>query len=317
MNDADGYIAYANNLGGNVNVRLSEQDSLTYKVAENLWMTGDCEKASASLNNYLERFPQGYFKINATFYLADCRLRSGKLEEAMTGFEYIIARPRNMFSEQALMSASAIYFNQGKYDESLRSYQRLENEAEIAGNVRDARIGVMRCHYHLKNYREAVEAAKKVLENKDLSAENVREAQFIMAQSLLENRDPNNALAEYRKVAREVSSVEGAESKFHIINILIQQNKLKEAEEEVFDFAAKNTPHQYWMAKSFILLSDIYAARNDTFQAIHTLQSVIEGYDVPDDGIIELAVNKKQALENRANAVKEVKEEDLEIKIKN
>jgi TolA-binding protein len=315
MNDADGYIAYAAGLGSAANISVSEQDSLTYKVAENLWMTGNCERAVANLSNYLERFPQGSFRINANFYLADCRLQGGNLDEAMKGFEYVMNQPRSMFTENALMSASAIYFNQGKYEESLKSYQQLETDAGTAGNIRDARIGIMRCNYRLKNYAAAVEAAKKVLENKDLSAENIREAQFIMAQSLLEAKDLNNALAEYRKVAREVSSMEGAEAKYHIIDILIQQNKMKEAEDEIFDFVATNTPHQYWMAKSFILLSDIYVAKDDDFQAIHTLNSVIEGYDVQNDGIIELAANKKKAVENKANAVKEVKEEELEIEI--
>ena len=315
MNDAEGYIAYAGSLGSMGNVSISGQDSLTYKVAENMYMANNCQGASTSLNNYLERFPQGNFKINATFYLADCYLRSGNHEEAMKGFEYVIDQPRSMFTEHALMSASAIYFNQGKYEESLKTYQRLETDAGIAGNIRDARIGVMRCRYRLKNYRETIDAAKKVLDNKDLSAENIRETQFIMAQSYREEKDLTAALTEYRKVAKEVSSVEGAESKYYIVEILMQQNKLKEAEDEVFDFAARNTPHQYWMAKSFILLSDIHVALDDDFQAIHTLNSVIEGYELQDDGIIELAVNKKKALEDKANAVKEVKVEDLEIEI--
>ena len=317
MNDADGYFAYAGSLGSMGNVSLNEQDSLTYKVAENMYLSGDCTRATVSLNNYLERFPQGFFKTNATFYLADCRLRNGNFDEAMRGFEYIISQPRSMFSEDALMSASTIYFNQRNYIESLQTYQRLEKEAEVASNVWDARIGIMRCNYHLKNFGAAVESAKKVLENKDLSTENIRETQFIMAQSLREDKDLNTALAEYRKVAQEVSSVEGAEAKFHIIDILIQQDKLKEAEDEIMDFAAKNTPHQYWMAKSFILLSDIYVAKDDDWQAIQTLQSVIDAYESQDDGIIELAANKKKMLEDGVHAVNEEKEEDLEIEINN
>ena len=315
MNDADGYIAYAGSLGSMGNVSLSEQDSLTYKVAENFYMSGNCEKASVSLNNYLERFPQGNFKINATFYLADCRLRDGKLDEAMRGFEYIIEQPRSMFTEQTLMSASAIYFNQGKFDESLKSYQRLEAEAEIASNILDARIGIMRCQYRLTNYSEAIAAAQMVLENKDIPAERTRETQFILAHSYREAKDLDKALAEYRKVAKEVSSVEGAESKYYIIEILMRQNKLKEAEDEVLDFIGKNTPHQYWMAKSFILWSDIYLARNDDFQAIHTLQSVIDNYESKDDGIIETATSKKKAIENKAGTAKEHKPEDLDIEI--
>ena len=315
MNDADGYIQYANSLGSMGNVSLSEQDSLTYKVAENLYMSGNCERAAAGFSSYIERFPQGNFLINANFYLADCLLRSGNFDGAMSGFEFVINRPRSMFTEQALMSASAIYFNLEKFEESLKSYRRLEAEAQISGNIRDASIGVMRCNYRLKNYSEAIEAAKKLLDNKDLPAENVREAQFYLAQSYRETRDLTAALAEYRKVAREVSSVEGAESKYRTIEILIQQNKLEDAKNEIFDFVDKGTPHDYWLAKSFILLSDIYLAQKDEFQAIHTLQSVIDGYENRDDGIIELAANRKKALEDGANAVDEAKEEELEIEI--
>jgi tetratricopeptide (TPR) repeat protein len=234
----------------------------------------------------------------------------------MKGFEYVIAQPRNMFTEQALMSASAIYFNQGKFAEALKSYQKMENEAEMASNILDAKIGVMRSHFRLNNFKEAIQATENILKDKDLPDENIREATFILARSLQEEKNLDQALTEYSKVAKEVSSMEGAESKFHIIEILKQQGKLKEAEDEVFDFVAQNTPHQYFMAKSFIILSDIYDAQSDDFQAIHTLQSVIDNYDAKDDGIITLAKAKKTALEAKANAVKEEKQEDIEVEIK-
>ncbi|MDR1864205.1 MAG: tetratricopeptide repeat protein [Bacteroidales bacterium] len=316
MNNVDAYVSYANSLGSFANVSLSEQDSLTYKAAESLYMTGDCETSGKSLSQYLERFPVGNFKINATFYLADCRLRDGKPDEAMKGFEYVIGQSRNMFTEQALMSASAIYFNQGKFADALKSYLRLEAEAEISSNVLDAKIGVMRSQYRLKKYRDAIAATQKVLNDKDLPEENIREATFILARSRHEENDTEQALAEYRRVAKEVSSLEGAESKYHIVEILVQQKKWKEAEDEVFDFVAQNTPHQYFMAKSFILLSDIYAARDDEFQAIHTLQSIIDNYGTPDDGIIEQATEKKTALEAKAAGAKKQEQDDIEIEIK-
>ena len=317
MNDADAFIAYVGTLENVASISISEQDSLTYQVAENLWMSGNCARAITDFSNYLERFPNGNFKINANFYLADCQLRSGNQSEAIRGFEFVINQPRNMFTENALMSASAIYFNQGKFDESLSSYQRLETLADNAGVILDARIGVMRCLFHLKRYSQAIEAAGKVLENRDLPPEKIRETQFILAQSYHEDNNLNAALTEYRKVANDVRSIEGAEAKYHIIDILIRQNKMQEAEDEVFDFIEKTTPHQYWMAKSFVLLSDIYVAKNDEFQAIHTLQSVIDNYDVKNDGIIELANNKKRTLEDRANAGRDIRVEDLEIRIEN
>ncbi|MDR1673658.1 MAG: tetratricopeptide repeat protein [Bacteroidales bacterium] len=316
MNNVDAYVSYANSLGSFANVSLSEQDSLTYKAAENLYMSGDCEKSEKSLKQYLDRFPYGNFKINATFYMADCLLREGKLDESMKGFEFVIDQPRNMFTEQALMSASAIYFNQGKFEEALKSYKKMEIEAEIASNVLDAKIGVMRSLYLLKRYGETVAAAQKVLNDKEIPEENVREATFILARSFHEDGNLNSALDEYRKVAKEVSSMEGAEAKYRIVEILAQQKKWANVEEEVFDFVAKNTPHQYFMAKSFITLSDVYAAQNDDFQAIHTLQSVIDNYESKEDGIVQTATEKKTALEAKANAVQKQDQEDIEVQIK-
>ena len=43
------------------------------------------------------------------------------------------------------------------------------------------------------------------------------------------------------------------------------------------------------MAKSFILLAQIYVQKNDIFQAKATLQSVIDGYTNSADGIIDSA----------------------------
>ena len=317
MNDIDGYLAYVGTLGNMVNITISEQDSLTYRAAENIWMSGNCAAAIVNLSNYLERFPEGSFRINANFYLADCLLRGGNMEAALKSFEFVIEQPRNMFTEQALMSASALYFNLERFEESLATYKRLETGAGIASNVLDARIGIMRSLFRLNRHSEAIEAAQTVLENRDLSPERVRETQFIMAQAYRHLNNLTAALAEYRKVATEVSSVEGAESKFNIIDILFRQNNLTESENEIFDFADRGTPHQYWMARSFILLSDIFVRKNDDFQAIHTLQSVIDGYDIQDDGIIELATAKKMEIEERTNAVREVQRDEVEVQIRN
>lgn len=317
MNQVDTYIAYANSLGDFSNVSLSEQDSMTYKAAENIYMSSNFEKAETSFTNYLNRFPNGNFKLNATFYLSDCILRGGHPDKAVEGFEMVASSPRNMFTEQALMATSAIYFNQGKYAESLTRYQQLENEAEIPSNILDAKIGIMRCYFRMGQYKDVVPAARKVLADNTIPEETARESRFILAKSLQEEKNLNDALTEYRKVAKETSSLEGAESKYHVIEILFQQSKIKEAEDEVFDFVARSTPHQYWMAKSLMVVSDIYVAQGDIFQATQTLQSIIDNYGVKDDGIIDEANRKKAALEDKSNASgkkESVEVDEVEIK---
>ena len=124
------------------------------------------------------------------------------------------------------------------------------------------------------------------------------------------------ALEEFKKVAVEVNSNEGAESKFRIAEIYYNRGELETAEKEIFDFTEKTTPHQYWMAKSFILWSDIFAGRKDDFQAIQTLQSIIDYYDNSEDGIISQAKEKKEKLvkEQQADG-QNTEQKDIEVNI--
>ena len=70
------------------------------------------------------------------------------------------------------------------------------------------------------------------------------------------------------------------------------------------------------MAKSFILLSDIYQVKDDDFQAVQTLQSIIDYYEETGDGILDLAMRKKAEILKEQEAQEgEVPEEELEIEV--
>ena len=84
-----------------------------------------------------------------------------------------------------------------------------------------------------------------------------------------------------------------------LAEIYFKQNSIQKSETEILDFIEKNTPYQYWLGKSFILLADIYLSRNDEFQAKHTLKSLVENYNVADDGIIAEASKKLSVIENK------------------
>ena len=80
MNNVDGYLAYVKEIGQGVSV--SEQDSLLYTAAENTYLAGNCEKAVSDLDNYLSRFPNGTFLLNANYYRADCLLKLNRADDA-------------------------------------------------------------------------------------------------------------------------------------------------------------------------------------------------------------------------------------------
>jgi hypothetical protein len=80
--------------------------------------------------------------------------------------------------------------------------------------------------------------------------------------------------------------------------VYYQQGSLATAEKEVLDFAQKNTPFQYWLARGFVLLSDIYIAQNNDFQAKQYLLSLQRNYKTNDD-IQEMISTRLSAISKR------------------
>ncbi len=295
-NRVDEYFAYVESLGEAVNISRAEQDSLTYLAAENVYMEDKCEEAIVKLGNYIENYENGDFLLNAHFYKADCHFKLDEPDEALESLEYIIQAPRNAFTEQALDVTAEMYFERGEYARALERYLMLDQYASTGELLTRARLGKMRCYFILEEYNNTTTAAREVLLDNKLSKAVRREARYKIATSFYRQERYAIALEEYKKISDQVKSVEGAEAKYRVAEILFKQEKFNVAENEIFDFIQMNTPHQYWLAKSFLLLANMYMIKNDAFQALQTLQSIIDYYENMEDGILEEAKSKKEEI---------------------
>ncbi|MFW5879687.1 MAG: tetratricopeptide repeat protein, partial [bacterium] len=304
MGDVDPYYEYIGNLNTpHAKLSVEEKDSISYYAAENIYMSGECEKAKKQFNKYLTSYPSGGFLIHAHFYKADCHFRDKEYEEALKSFNYVISQPSNIFSEQALIGAAWINYSNHKYKEALIQYKQLEQVAEVKSNIRESLLGQLRCHFYMNNFQEAIKNGYKFLEKENRGEEFNREAYYMVATSYNKLGQKGEALEYYKKINHELSTVEGAEAKFRVAEIYFHQEKMEQAEKEIIDFAKKNTSHQYWLAQSFLLLSDILVKKSDNFQAIHTLQSIIDSYENKEDGIIKTAKEKQALIKEEKNPV--------------
>ena len=192
----------------------------------------------------------------------------------------------------------------------------LEQKSNSKSNISEALIGQFRCYYELGNTGKTVELGNKILTLENLPQEIKREVKFKTAKSLYTEKNYTDALSIFRELSSEVVSKEGAESKFRVAEIYYLQNNIDKAEDVIVNYIEQTTPHEYWIAKSFILWSDIFLKRNDSFQAMQTLQSVIDYYDNKDDGIIKLANEKYEKIKNEKDKnLAPGKQEDVEIRI--
>ena len=84
------------------------------------------------------------------------------------------------------------------------------------------------------------------------------------------------------------------------------------AEQEIMSFTQLQTSHQYWLAKSLILLADINLHRGEVFQAKQYLLALQSNYKLQDDipTLIEDKLQQIAQLEQQTTEVTPKTEEE-------
>ena len=254
---------------------------------ENLYIRADYTRAAEVLSNYLNEFSEGSFRLNAKFYLAESYVQLNKKEEALRLFKDISAEPNNQFLEQALMTTAGLFFENEDFDEAIEYYKKLEAAATNDVNRLNAFRGELLSASFTGNAQSTINAANKIINFSHVPEELLREAVFVRAKAYYSIDRLDEAIADFRRVAVEVISVEGAESKFRIAELLNRQNRADEAERTAHEFIDQKTPHQYWLARVFLLIAEISLKKGDVLQARATLQSLNDYYGIDNDGILD------------------------------
>lgn len=292
-NEVGKYYDYVRNIPF-ASVTATEQDSVTYYTAENLYMAGKCPEASLAFSDYLTRFPEGGFALNANYYKAECDFVSGNTSGALVGYELVASRPKSGFTENALLKASSINFENKEYSKALDFYQKLELNADNEENIIVALTGQMNCLVLTNKFEDAATVASKVLQIPAIGNNLKADACYILGKAAFEKENYESAKENFQKVVNLTDTEKGAESKYLLATIHFRQKDFKKAEDMVFELADEFSSFEYWKACGFILLADIYAKTGNAFQARQTLQSIIENY--PGEDLKKVASGKLETL---------------------
>lgn len=291
-------------------------DSTFFNSAKNLYFEDECDRAIESFSRYLNRFPNGYFVVDAHYYRAECLFKLNKRDEALVSFENVLKTPPGKFTETALVRASAINFELKRWAAALAQFQRLEKSAANSANILVARTGIMRCAYFTKDYKIASEYASMVLTEEKSTEQTKIEAHLILGVSLKEARKFDEAIAKFRHVNSNTKTIFGAEARYHIAHIIYLQGKYQACEKEIFEFANQTPRYDDWVAKAWIVLADAYVMMGGSYiqQAKDALASLVEFYDATTEIGIEARKRLLQIEEEETNRnQRRNSETDLEI----
>lgn len=299
--DLAGFEKYMGNLGGGSLPEFS-LDSASYEIAENAYLNNNCEDAVKNFTMYLDKYEKGVFKINAHYYRGDCELRSGFKDEALLDFEFVISKPKNIFTEKSLLYAAEISREKKDFEKAIEYYKQLESKSDVKENLDQAHYWLLKLNFIKAEYKEALRYSELMLRKQKLNDEIRSEVLTYTGMSYLKLDMYNQSFNTYLGLLNSNDKY-GAEGKYYLAYIEFMRGNLDSSEVYINLLLNQVPAYDYWIAKSFILWSDIYISRGDSYQAKVSLASVIDNS--------ENAEVKKEA-QDKLNAIKKLEEIEKE-----
>ncbi len=287
-NKVDEYLAYRQSVSGIIveTVNRTEEDSLQFLAAERVYMKGDWNTAIGTLNNYIVKYCNEVTVncISAQYYLAESYYNIGNKQQALLRYHKLTTMDGNTYMEPSLIRAAEIAYDREEYGAANTYFSKLLLVATTGENRAAARLGVLRCSYYTNLYEQTISAANEIMGIANTSDELKREARYNRAKSYLALHKADSAAADLKALATESASYAvGAEATYLYAQYLYDKGKYKLSEEVIMQFIEAGTQYPYWMARSFVLLSDIYKAQGNDVMARMHLESLRENYTEQDD----------------------------------
>ncbi|MEE2700396.1 MAG: tetratricopeptide repeat protein [Bacteroidota bacterium] len=275
--EVDKYLEIVNALP-QVNISRVEQDSLTYNTAFMKFAEGDYLVAKNTFQQYITNFSNGIFVVDANYYLAESCKKEKDTSCVLSAFDEVI-NAKSKHLEPANLYLARHYYALSDFEKSVTYYKKVEIIATNNSTKREALIRLMIAYSKIDKLTEdAVNYAKKVLQLDKVDQGLKNRANLILSQAFFASGNFQKSEKIFTELRENSETGIGAEAAYMLAYLNFLNDSLQRAENAIYSLANDFTA-DYWIAKGFILLSDIYAQKGNAFQAKATLESIIENYE--------------------------------------
>jgi len=257
-------------------------DTAYYNAAEIQFAQGKWDKARDAMTKYLSQFPTGTFTIKAHYYRGESNYLLKDYKAAFADYDAILQSPVNEFTENSALRAANISYLAKDYKTAFTDYQVLRNTASSKKNILLAYCGSMKSSFYLNNLDSASAYADSIIALPQTDSALLSAALLYKGKTLLQTKNAAAAQPYFQQLQNNPDNTIAAEAQYSIAEYAYEQNNLKEAEQLANATIRKSAGNDYWVIRSYILLSDILVKEKDYFNAKATLQSIVKNTTIPE-----------------------------------
>ncbi|MGI9543344.1 MAG: tetratricopeptide repeat protein [Cyclobacteriaceae bacterium] len=269
--------------------------NIEYESAKNLYFSEKYQSAIEKLETYQQNYPGSAQAYEAKYFIAESYYKLNQVDRALDYYEQVVNDNRIAQVNRALKKLGEITFQNKNYREAIKYYGRLAEVARSKKDSYNAWSGLMECHYLLRDYEDVDRYARLILEQANVNANAENRSLLYLGKSSYERSDFESASDYFLQTLNTAKDEHGAEAQYLLADIQHQKKEYTQSNETLYDLNAKFGAYDFWLGRSFLLISDNYVGLDEIFQAKATLNSVIE--NSPNEMVVEEAKRKLAALE--------------------
>ncbi len=273
---ASDYIEFINSVDNAPKIDAAEAENLSYSSAMSVYRSKhDTSQIEAFVDRYRE---SGRRAELMGVLLEDAVGKDDKAKALGIAEEIVSAYPDSRVAERAMLVKARDLYDRGAIPEALEMYRTLEPRSSDQATAVAARMGVMRAARDMGDYKLAAEEADALMNSSATKDYNEAEVKFTKACALEANGDVDGAIELWRSNSKNTSELYGAKSAYRAAEALYESGKTKEALSATQKFVKSGSKQRYWVARGFILLSDIYKAKGNNYEAKQYLEALRDNY---------------------------------------
>jgi tetratricopeptide (TPR) repeat protein len=300
LGDPDGFNAFLETVPG-YKLDNAQKDENAFAAAESAYEGGNYERAITGYTEYISRYPNGINVMAAYYHRGESYAVLKQYTQALKDYEWVIGKGPGRYYVDALGKAAQIaYHNEQNFSKAYQYYTKWEEVATTGEDRFEAQLGAMRAAYRLGDTNAVQASARKVANNPSATDTQVAAAQFYLGKIAYDRKDYDPAMQSFNQVLKLSDNEQTAEARYLIAMIHYNKRDLDKAKKRCLDNNNESSNYPFWVGKSLILLSDIFAEQGDLFSARTVLEALIQNYENKTDEIIPTAQKKLDALNKQA-----------------
>ncbi|MDE5912656.1 MAG: hypothetical protein K2G81_03325, partial [Muribaculaceae bacterium] len=151
-----------------------------------------------------------------------------------------------------------------------------------------ARMGVLAAATDLGRHDLIIATARQIKSSAAGSDSDLPRVNYLLACALHDNGQHNEAMELWTSLAKHPENLYGTRAALSMAEALRESGENRRAMDTVNKLIDANPPHAYWMARAFILLSDMLRDEGSEFEADEYLRVLRANYPGNDADIFQM-----------------------------